>query len=459
MEGWRRAITGSSATTLEIRGMGDLRRDSTAAPNRVLFYGVVGTNSARIFTWTPANASGVTAFAADDITYGSPHQTSNSAAHAWSFAPTMDGRMMATIENQNPLIWSPLGAALFGSVEVSNQFATVKVLVNKGPFILAMNTTASPDPDQSRAGKTTIHWSSRDAPAIWRPRATNSAGNIRVSELDSQIIAAAPLGDRIAVYAKDSMALLSFLGSPYYFGAQLALDGIGALSKHSVVSIGRYNYGLSKKGFWKTDGVEFQWIDTPAVREFYFSRVNRNADTKTFSYHNHRVQQVIWYFPTSSSTTPNLGLGYDYVRNVWTVYSEGLSFAIPERVFSRPLAGTSTGDIYYLNQGSDNISAPINAYVETPKLDFGEPALSKSVQEVRIAVSDKSGTLNLHVRSFNSLEDSVNYTGPYQVTAGFNAIKIRETGRFFQAKISSSSTSNTWTVSSLEIRGRVAGVR
>lgn len=457
MDGWRRAITGTSQTTMEIRGMGDLRRESTAAPNRVLFYGTVGTDSARVFSWSPVDLNGVTAYASDDITIGKSHQTSDSAAHAWTFAQTTDGRMIGATDNKGLLIWNSPGP--FGSVEVSNQFATAKIVMSKGPFILAMNTTRSPDPDQSRAGKTTIHWSSRDAPAIWRPRAINSAGNIRVSELDSQIIAAVPLGDRIAVYARDSMALLSFLGSPYYFGAQLALDAIGALSRHAVVSVGRYNFGLSKKGFWRTDGVEFQWIDTPAVREFYLAQANRDQDSKTVGFHNHKIQQIIWYFPTGSSLTNDMGLGFDYVRAGWTVYGHGRSFAIPERVFNRPIVGTSTGGIYYLNQGSDDLSAPINAYVETPKLDFGEPGVSKSIQEVRIAVSDKSGTLNLHVRAMNSLEDSVAYRGPFQITAGFNSIKVLETGRFFQAKISSSSTANTWTVSSLEIRGRVAGVR
>jgi hypothetical protein len=454
MEGWRSAITGTSATSWEIRGMGDLRRESTV-PARVLFYGAVATSSVHIFTWSPGDINGTRSFKIGFS--GNVHQASNSAASYWSFAESNE-QMIAGIERILPKIWAN-DTAGWQSLEVSSQFVGAKVLLPKGPFTLAMNTNSQGVPDSSRAGKVTVHWSSRDNPNIWRPRSTNSAGNIQLKELDSQIITAAYLGDRVAVYGKDTMMILSFLGAPYYFGAQPALDGIGSLARYGVVSIGRYNFGVSRKGFWRTDGVEFDWIDTPAVREFYFREANRQQDSKTVGFHNHKAQQVIWYFPSGSSLVCDMGLGYDYVRNVWTVYGYGRSSAIPERVFSRPIVGTSTGGIQYLNQGSDDLSAPINAYVETPKLDFGDPSLVKSVQEVRLAVSDKSGTLNLHVRAMNSLEDSVNYTGPYQVTAGFNAIKVMETGRFFQLKISSSSTSNTWTVSSVEIRGRVSGVR
>jgi hypothetical protein len=459
MEGWRRAITGTSGTTFEIRGMGDLRRDHTV-PARVLFYGSIATGEARLFTWSPTDTNGTTASTGVTLIVDYPHQTSNTLAPSFSFAQTTDGRMIMAMEGLAPRIWSNVtGGNHFPFLEKSDQFNGAAIVMPKGPFILALNTVGGTVPDASRAGKTTVHWSSRDAPEIWRPRANNSAGNLRIAELDSQIIAAAPIGDRIAIYSKDTMALLSFLGAPYYFGSQPALDSIGAISKHCVVAVGRFNFGISKKGIWRTDGVEFQWIDTPAVREFFFSQINRDQDSKTVGFHNQKIQQVIWYFPTGNSATNDLGLGYDYVRNAWTVYGFGRSFAIPERVFNRPIVATSTGQIHYLNQGSDDLSAPINAYVETPKMDFGDPLAVKSVQEVRLAVADLSGTLNLHVRAFNSLDDSAAYTGPYQITAGYSKIPVRETGRFFQMKISSSSTSNTWTVSQLEIRGRVSGVR
>jgi hypothetical protein len=456
-EGWRRAITGTMGTTLEIRGMGDLRRDATV-PARVLYFGVVKTADARVFMWTPTNANGLTAYINNTVTLD-PRQTSNTAAPSWVFAPTPTEEMVAALEGITPVTLNPDSLSAL-PIETSSQFSQAKILLNKGPFMLAINTVAAVGTDSSRAGRNTVHWSTRDNHQIWRPRATNAAGNLQISDLDSQIIAAALLGDRVAVYSKDTMALLSFLGAPFYFGAQQpALDAIGALSKHCVVSVGRYNYGISRKGIWRTDGVEFEWIDTPAVREFFFSQLNTAWDSKTVGFHNQKIQQVIWYFPTGSSTTNDLGLGYDYVRRAWTVYGFGRSFAIPERVFNRPLVGTSGGQIHYLNQGADDLSAPINAYVETPKLDFGDPQAVKSVQEVRLAVADLSGTLNLHVRAFNSLDDSAAYTGPYQVTAGYSKIPVRETGKFFQLKLSSSSTANTWTVSGVEIRGRVSGVR
>jgi hypothetical protein len=65
---------------------------------------------------------------------------------------------------------------------------------------------------------------------LWVPDVDNSAGGLFIRDLDSDVIAACPLGADMAVYAGDSMSIIRYVGAPLYFGIEPAIDGIGAVS-------------------------------------------------------------------------------------------------------------------------------------------------------------------------------------------------------------------------------------
>ena len=84
-----------------------------------------------------------------------------------------------------------------------------RVLVKAGVHILALNTDM---------GGTYYEWCDTDDPDDWTPAADNRAGNNIIREANSEIVAAVPLGDRIAVYCRNQSFLITYLGNNLVFG-------------------------------------------------------------------------------------------------------------------------------------------------------------------------------------------------------------------------------------------------
>jgi len=86
----------------------------------------------------------------------------------------------------------------------------------------------------------TVAWSDEDNPDVWNAGAT---GVLPIRGLHSDVIAAAPLGESMAFYSQDRMGLVSYIGEPFIFGAEVLLKGIGAVGVNAVCAVGRKNYG------------------------------------------------------------------------------------------------------------------------------------------------------------------------------------------------------------------------
>ena len=63
------------------------------------------------------------------------------------------------------------------------------------------------------------------------------------------------LGEALGIYTKNELQTdASILGGVFQFGAKPQMEGLGALSINSVVSIGPKNFGLYYDDVFVTDG-------------------------------------------------------------------------------------------------------------------------------------------------------------------------------------------------------------
>jgi hypothetical protein len=436
MPGWR-APTAFTNTSAPIRGMVQTLTSGTAS----IFY----ATTTDIFKYEDGSASAQSI--ASGFT-GLVDQTSSTAATQWSFAPW--GNWVLATNGQNaPQIWK---GGSFSNLTTSGQFTVAEILVRRGNYILAFNVAT--------AGGRTInkfHWCHTDDVEQWSPTVSNAAGSLFIRDMSGEIIAGVPLGDRIAVYGANSMHLVSYLGPPLYHGVARAVDGVGAISKNCVVSVGQLNYGVSIQGFWVCDGASFRWIDDPAVRNFFQNRVTIAQKTKIVAYHDKILQQVIWYYPSNSSTTVNEGLGYDYVRGVWTIYDHGRSSVAEQTVFNTAATGTEDGHLYFHGFGKNADTQVLPCYLETAKMSLGQPENFKEVLEVYTGVHELTGALTLRIAGLLDLEASASYSNPFAVSAAQTRINVRTMGRFIQLRYESTATNGDFIISSIRLKGEYKG--
>lgn len=333
---------------------------------------------------------------------------------------------------------------------------TAEIVALLGPHAIFFNTNI--------AGNE-YHFSDEDDVENWT---TGASGTKIIRDFDSVIIAVVPLGDRLAIYGSEKMAILTYIGTPLYFGDKVAITtGIGAVSKTSVVSVKNLNYGLSSNGFFRTDGVSVQDIDLGSVRETFQRDVNMDHLTKINAWHNEADQEIIWYYPSGTSTEPDKGISYNYTTGAWHFLGYGRTASTPQRVFPNPYATDSVGAVYKHNDGANDNANPMIAYVQSQPFPFssGDRDNQTSMEDVYKYID----AIKLYTANFNSvgikirigvqdqLDDDIVWTDTLQLSDPTVPIYPMVSGRWITLRVESSQLDDTWELQGFVAHGKFLG--
>lgn len=204
---------------------------------------------------------------------------------------------------------------------------------------------------------TQVGWSDADDIFTWTPQADNLAGSLAVDEFDTPIRAGERLGDAVAVYAEDQMALIKFVGQPFVFGQKLGIDGIGAVGKAAVASDLRVNVGLGKNGAWRTDGNSFNYIDEGFIRDHFQENINWDKAAVSCVMRNDATGCFEFHIPTGVAVQPTEGWSYDPRNGGWSPVPVR-AFKSERRLFGSPICGTD-GGIVQLDDNDFALAGPL----------------------------------------------------------------------------------------------------
>lgn len=170
----------------------------------------------------------------------------------------------------------------------------------------------------------------------------NLAVELPLEELDTPVKAACHFGTSVAVFGENQMFAINWVGSPFYWGQQKLLDGIGAIGKKAVCADGRLIYGVGRNGVWKTDGTAYSYIDEVVLRDYLQENVNWAQGSKVVAEKNDVSGCIEFSFPTGSSLDPNEAWAYDPRYGGW---SKVPAFSDMARrvLFDKPLQGQTNG--------------------------------------------------------------------------------------------------------------------
>lgn len=438
IRGWD--LVDTTAAADPIRGAGQLTESDGS---KHIYFGDMTT----LYRW---DGSGSIVDVAGAAVFTGNEAESDVPATSWSMFPFGDWMLATNGKDTIQVIkGSAVNTATLGGI--GGNFSSAEIVTVLNEHAIVLNTDNSPYE---------IRWSTAGNPEIWTPDATNTAGFLSLREARSPIVAAVRLGGFIAIYTKESLFLLKYVGSPTVrFQYLHAINGIGAVSKHAVVSLGAVNYGLGPQGFWKTDGQSFAFIDDPAVRKYVEDNKLTTQMTKTAAYHNEAETSIIWYIPVINSTQePSVGLVYNYSKEVWSIRTHARTSAIERDAFSNPYSFGSAGQLYKELDGFNDDSNAITAYIRTKGLDFGDETLTKYITGVRVNCIE-SGSLNIRVGYTNhDFNSTITWTS-YKNTLNGDIIPFRVAGKLIYIEIQSQSNNDLWEIFGLDVFGRVAGTK
>lgn len=322
-----------------------------------------------------------------------------------------------------------------------------------------------------------IRWSSQESPTDWTPTATNTAGDLRLSQ-GSEIVTALRTSRQILVWTDHSLHSLQFLGPPYTFGTALLGDNIRIAGPNTAISVNDVVFWMGQENFYMYDG-RIQPIPC-SVRQYVFNDINRNQSFKFHAGSLASQSEVWWYYCSESSEEIDSYVVYNYLEQTW-YYGKLARTAWNDRAAgqrSYPQAASTDQYLYDqefgLDDGSTSPATPIDAFVQSSDFDIGDgdqfmfirriiPDLNFSnstaaAPEVEFTMTARNYNGNVTGQGSDSgdvIRSSVvsgqdNYT---------NQLFMRLRGRQMNLKVSSDTTGVNWRLGAPRLEMRQDGRR
>jgi hypothetical protein len=322
-----------------------------------------------------------------------------------------------------------------------------------------------------------IRWSSQESLTDWTPTATNTAGDLRLSQ-GSEIVTAVRTSRQILIWTDHTLHSLQFLGPPYTFGTAMLGDNIRIAGPNTAISVNDIVYWMGQENFYMYDG-RIQPIPC-TVRQYVFDDLNRNQSFKFHAGSLASQSEIWWYYCSASSDEIDSYVVYNYLEQTW-VYGKLARTAWNDRAAGQRSFPQATGvDSYLYNQenglddGSTSPASPVDAYIQSSDFDIGDGdhfmLINKVIPDLNFSQSTTAAPeveFTMAARNYNGSaagqgSDSGDVIRTSVVSGTDNYTKqlfLRLRGRQMSLKVSSDTTGVKWRLGAPRLDMRPDGRR
>ena len=331
-----------------------------------------------------------------------------------------------------------------------------------------------------------IRFSDQEDINTYTPTATNTAGTQRLAD-GSRIMGAIRGRDALYVWTDTALFTQRFVGQPFTFAFAQVGTNCGLAGQNACVEVDGAAYWMSENGFFRYAG---KLESLPClVEDFVYDDINLSSGNQMVSAGlNNLFGEIIWFYPTSSSSVVNRMVAYNYFdssprRPVWTVGTLARTMWQDSAVFGSPHAteydaandtsfdvvGNTEGrTTYYQHEtGTDQVrggaTTAILANISSGDFDISQrrSALGQStgaadlrgdgefIMKVRRFIPDfisQTGAtrITLNLRNFPNDTRSSSSLGPFDITSSTQKVDTRARGRAVSLKVENTSTNQSW---------------
>jgi hypothetical protein len=330
-----------------------------------------------------------------------------------------------------------------------------------------------------------IRFSDQEDINTYTPTATNTAGTQRLAD-GSQIRGAIRGRDAIYVWTDTALFTQRFVGQPFTFAFAQVGTNCGLVGQNACVEVDGSAYWMSENGFFRYAG---KLESLPClVEDFVFDDINLESGNQMVSAGlNNLFGEVMWFYPTSSSSVVNRMVAYNYFdsspqRPVWTNGTLARTMWEDSAVFGSPHAteytagndssfdvvGNTEGrTIYYQHEtGTDQVqggaTTAIVGSIESGDFDITQRIVGNQmtgiadtrgdgefIMKIRRFIPDfisQTGAtrITLNLRNFPNDTQSSSSLGPFDVTSSTKKVDTRARARAIALKISNTSSNQSW---------------
>ena len=372
------------------------------------------------------------------------------------------------------------GSSVTAQYELSAEVPVVQnhlIVSDSSRFVFCFGTNEFGDTTET-LNPMLIRWSDQEDMFDWRPRSTNQAGDIQLSQ-GTEIVTTLQSRQEILVFTDAALYSLQYVGAPVVWSSQLMGSNMSVISSKAAAYANGVAYWMGVGKFYKYDGsVQPLRCD---VRKFVFDDMNPGQQGQVFAGSLEEYNEIWWFYVSKSNTTkvaPDKYVVYNYVEDIWYIGTLDRSAWLDSPINDFPLAATNTYNLVEHENGNDDgqaaINSPINAHITSgrfgiesgnsftfvdklvPDISFvGSDSDAPSVDFDILADNEPGALDHGSVGGGSSREVQVsteidNYT---------DIVNIRMRGRDIALKISSDSLGTRWQLGTPRLNMRPDGRR
>ena len=316
-----------------------------------------------------------------------------------------------------------------------------------------------------------VRFSDAENAVDWTPTATNSAGGVRLST-GSLIIGGLQTRQEILIWTDVGVVSMRFVGQPFIFSFNEIATGMSLISPNAAATAGGVVYFMDDGAFYQYAGSVQKLPCT--VLDYIFSDFNKGQAYKVFAAPNPKYNEIIWFYPSASSTEIDRYVTYNYLENSWSIGTTSDGFVRtawnPAYGLDYPIAASKNDDsgLNYLYNQEFGCLADGNgftAFIESSDFDL-DPAgekfmfMSKLIPDLEFRKSSDTGnTVDFIIKGRDYPLQDLSTLSTTSVTPSSTFANIRGRSRQSAIRVSNSTGNFGWRLGDIRLELRQDGKR
>lgn len=323
-----------------------------------------------------------------------------------------------------------------------------------------------------------IRFSDQESLTDWNPKATNTAGDLRIGS-GSEFVRAIETKREIIIFTDSSVHSMQFIGAPFTFGIQPLASNTTIMGPNAAIAVEDAVFWMGRQNFYIYDGKTQQLPCT--VKERVFFDFNYDQAHKVFAGVISEFSEIVWYYCSNTNSVANGGTGendryviYNYAEQSWYYGNLGRSAFLDRGIRTFPIAAES-GYLYNHETGYSDDGSIMTSTIESSPIDMGEGdqfifirrlipdftfnGSTTSSPTVNVTLQSNNFPAGSYLQSEISKVDrnAVSTTVPFEQYT--NKADVRLRGRAFSIKVDCSALGVRWRLGSPRVDIRQDGRR
>ena len=316
-----------------------------------------------------------------------------------------------------------------------------------------------------------VRFSDAESAVDWTPTATNSAGGVQLST-GSTIIGAMQTRQEILIWTDAGIVSMRFVGAPFIFSFNEVATGMSLISPNAMATGGNTVFFMDNGAFYQYAG-SAQRLPC-SVLDHIFDDFNYSQSFKVFAASIPQHNEIIWFYPSASSTEVDKYIAYNYLEQSWTIGTTNDGFTRtawnPAYILDNPIAAgkldtTDNNYLYNHETGHSADGSSFTAFIESSDFDLDPDGenfmfISKLIPDLEYRGSDDTAnTVNFVIKGRDYPLQSLSTLQTVAVTPNSTFTNTRARSRQSAIRIENTADNFGWRLGDLRLELRQDGKR